>query len=63
MNKGEKEAMRARLYLAKSRSGTPNKIIWCEYNLGKCSLTEIPEWDPTTLASTASYTIKDTNKR
>ena len=63
MNKNEKDLMRARLYMAKSRSGIPNRIIWCEYNLGKCSLREIPEWDPTTLTSTATYTIKDTSKR
>lgn len=63
MNVQEKEAHRARLFLAKSRTGRPGSIVWVDYDLGRCSLTEIPEWDPKTLQSTATYSIKDVSKK
>ena len=62
-NKDEKDMNLARLYLAKSRSGSPGKIVWCRNNLGKCALEEIEPWDPNTLASTATYTIKDVTRK
>lgn len=62
-NKGEKDAHLARLFLAKSRTGRPGSIAWCAYDLGKCALTEIPPWDPTTLNATSAYNIKDTSHR
>lgn len=62
-NKAEKELFRTRLFMAKSRSGTPGKVIYCENHLGKCMLREIEEWDPNTLTGTSTFTIKDASSR
>lgn len=57
-NPGEKLLSRARLFLAKSRTGIPNSIVWVENNLGKCTLTEIDPWDPVKVDNEAGYSIK-----
>ena len=58
VNPGEKAQGKARLFMAKSRSGSPGKTIFIEQNLGKCLLTQVPEWDPVTLQGTDTYTVK-----
>lgn len=63
MNQNEKELHIARLFLAKSRTGRPGSIVWCAYDLRRCNLNEIEPWDPKTLTSTATYTLKDTTHR
>lgn len=48
-NPAEKEMGKARLYMAKSRSGIPGRVIWCDYNLRTVNITEVPfaeRWDP-----------------
>lgn len=57
-NPGEKLLSRARLFLAKSRCGSPNSIVWVENNLGKCTLTEIEPWDPVKVDNDAGFSIK-----
>lgn len=59
-NKNEKQNGKARLYLAKSRSGRPGSIVWIENNLGRCSIREVDEWDPNSLSSSGpSFTVKE----
>lgn len=60
-NPGEKALNRARLFLAKSRSGIANSIVWVENNLGKCSVREIEQWDPSTVNSDVGYKIKSSS--
>ena len=62
-NPGEKALSRARLYLAKSRSGIPNSIVWVENNLGKCCLTEIEPWDPKQVEEEAGFSIKSSDSK
>lgn len=62
-NPAEKEQNKVRLYMGKTRTGTPGKIIFCENNLGKCRLKEIEPWDPNTLQPTQTFTIKDPTSR
>ena len=45
-NPGEKALGRARLFLAKSRSGSANSVVWVENDLPRCRLREIDEWNP-----------------
>lgn len=63
VNPGEKAQGKARLFMAKSRSGSPGKTIFIEQNLGKCLLTQVPEWDPVTLQGTDTYTVKGSIKK
>jgi len=58
VNPGEKAVGKARLFMAKSRSGKPGTTIYIEQNLGKCLLYEVDPWDPETLQGTTGYTIK-----
>lgn len=58
-NPAEKEQGKVRLYLAKSRSGIPGTVVWCENDLGRCKMTEVEPWDPNTMVTTTTYTIKD----
>ena len=62
-NKNEKEVNKARLFLAKSRSGSPGKVIYVDNLLGQCKVVETEPWDPNTLISTSTYTIKDSNSK
>lgn len=63
-NKGEKAAGKARLYLAKSRSGHPNTVVWCDWNIGRCQFSECEPWDPKVLDSaTDSFSIKSGDSR
>ena len=63
-NKGEKNAQKARLYLAKSRSGIPNTVVWCDWNIGRCQLTESEPWDPKALdAANDKFSIKSSDSR
>ena len=62
-NPAEKEKNKVRLYMAKTRTGTQGKIIYCENNLGRCILREIEPWDPNTMQTTQSYSIKDPTSR
>lgn len=57
-NPGEKALSRARLFLAKSRTGLANSIVWVENNLGKCYIREIEQWDPKVVNKDVGYTIK-----
>lgn len=64
MNKGEKAAGKIRLYLAKSRSGIPNSVVWCDWNIGRCQLTESEPWDPKALDdANDKFTIKSSDSR
>ena len=58
VNPGEKSVGKARLFMAKSRSGRPGTTIFIEQDLGKCNMYEVDPWDPTTLQGTTTYTIK-----
>jgi len=62
MNPGEKLTGRARLFLAKSRSGLANSIVWVENNLAKCTLREIEPWDPIAINNEAGFNIKSANQ-
>lgn len=57
-NPGEKAVCKARLFMAKSRSGKPGTTIYIEQNLGKCLLYEVDPWDPDTLQGTVNYSFK-----
>ena len=59
-NPAEKEQGKVRLYLAKSRSGIPGTVVWCNNDLGKCKMEEIEPWNPNTMITTTTFTIKDT---
>lgn len=60
-NPEEKALGRARFFLAKSRSGNVNSVVWVENNLAKCNITEIDAWDPITLTGGAQYSIKSSS--
>lgn len=60
-NPGEKQAARCRLYTAKSRSGKPGQVIFCEQNLGKCLMYEVEKWEPSQLDGTVNYSVKVNN--
>lgn len=57
-NPGEKAAGKARLFMAKSRSGRPGTTIYIEQDLGRCNMYEVEPWDPATLQGTTTYTVK-----
>ena len=59
-NPAEKEQGKVRLYLAKSRSGIPGTVVWCNNDLGKCKMEEIEPWNPNTMITTTTFTIKET---
>ena len=58
-NPAEKEQGKVRLYLAKSRSGIPGTVVWCNNDLGKCKLEETEPWNPNDMITTTTFTIKD----
>ena len=58
-NPAEKEQGKVRLYMAKSRSGIPGSVVWCNNDLGKCRMHEIEPWDPNTMITTTTFSIKD----
>lgn len=58
-NPAEKEQGKVRLYLAKSRSGIPGTVVWCNNDLGKCKLEETDPWNPNDMITTTTFTIKD----
>ena len=58
VNPGEKSAGKARLFMAKSRSGRPGTTIYIEQDLGRCNMYEVEPWDPATLQGTTTYTVK-----
>lgn len=62
-NPGEKTLGRARLFMAKSRSGRPGEIVWVENNLGRCLIKEIEQWDPKALEGEAGYTIRGVSSK
>ena len=63
-NKGEKNAQKARLYLAKSRSGKPNTVVWCDWNIGRCQLIEANAWDPKALDdANDTFSVKSGDSR
>ena len=62
-NPAEKEQGKVRLYLAKSRSGIPGSVVWCNNDLGKCRIDETEPWDPNTMITSTTFTIKDTDTR
>lgn len=59
-NPGEKLMSKVRLYLAKSRSGKPGQVIYCEQELGKCLMYETTPWDPAELQAEAGFAVKST---
>ena len=59
----ERELRKSRLYVAKSRSGHPGKIIFCEHNLGVCHLQEAAfPWKVEELDVSVGFAIKDNSK-
>jgi replicative DNA helicase len=62
-NPAEKEQNKARLFLAKSRSGKPDTVVYINYDIGKCSFADSDPWDPNQLESIGNYTIKDTSAK
>ena len=61
VNTGEKSEGKCRLYMAKSRTGTFGKVIWCNQNLKLCALQETEEWDPKALDDASTVAIKALN--
>lgn len=61
-NPDEKAAGKARLFMAKSRSGSPGTTIYCMNNLGRCLLEQIEPWDPSNPGIKASYEVKSSSK-
>lgn len=57
-NPAERDNHLARLYMAKSRTGTTGKIIYIEKDLARCTIKEVEPWDPKTLIATNTCTIK-----
>lgn len=45
-NPAEKDLGLVRLYLAKSRSGMPGKVIFCKNDLSRCNMVEADPWNP-----------------
>lgn len=62
-NPAEKEQGKVRMYLAKSRSGIPGTVVWCNNDLGRCHIDETEPWDPNSMITTTTFTIKDTDTR
>ena len=62
-NPAEKEQGKVRLFMAKSRSGMPGMVVWCNTDLGKCKFEETEPWDPTTMITSTTFTIKDTTTK
>ena len=58
-NPNEKANGKARLFLAKSRSGSPGKTIYCNWNLGKCLIEETEPWKQEDLTNLVSYNVRD----
>ena len=56
-NPAEKDLGMVRLYMAKSRSGSPGKIIFCKNDLGRCTLTETAAWNPKDIYQLASDSV------
>ena len=52
-NPTEKELGKARLYLAKARTGHQNEIVYTNYDLSRCRITEVNPYDPTEESVTA----------
>ena len=61
-NPGEKANLRARLFMAKSRSGSVGKVIWAEVNLGRCYMAETTPWDPSNPGTTVEYEVRSATK-
>lgn len=59
-NPQEKELGKSRLYIAKSRGGTPGKVIYLEHNLGRNNFYEIEPWTQEQIAGAVSFSVKDT---
>ena len=53
-NPAEKDLGLVRLYRAKSRSGSPGKVIYCKNDLGRCSMVESEAWNPKDVYQTTS---------
>ena len=62
-NPAEKEQGKVRLFMAKTRTGTQGKVIFCENNLARCRLRQIEPWDPNTMQTTQQFTIKDSTSK
>lgn len=62
-NAAEKAQMKERLYIAKSRSGKPNTVIWCNNDLARCEITETEPWDPKLLEAEFGITIKSVSNK
>ena len=62
-NPAEKEQGKVRLFMAKSRSGIPGTVIWCNNDLGKCKLEQTEPWDPNSMITSTTFTIKDTTTK
>jgi len=61
-NPGEKALGRARLFLAKSRSGSANSVVWVENDLPRCRLREIDEWSPKDVENEfGAFSVKSSN--
>lgn len=61
VNPAEKEVQKARLYLAKSRTGTPGTVVYVQRDLGRGKFEETERWNPKELETMSGYTIKTTN--
>ena len=57
----QKEVQKARLYLAKSRTGTPGTVVYVQRDLGRGKFEETESWNPKELETMSGYTIKTTN--
>ena len=59
-NPQEKKLNKARLYVAKSRSGTTGEMIYLEHNLARCTFYETEPWTQDDIAGATQFTVKDT---
>lgn len=60
-NPQEKKLNKARLYVAKSRSGTTGEMIYLEHNLARCTFYETEPWTQDDIAGATQFTVKDTS--
>lgn len=59
-NPNERNAQKARLFVAKSRSGLGGETIYVERDLARCTMREVPKWKQEEL-EVAEYFVKSSN--
>ncbi|MGN1393416.1 MAG: DnaB-like helicase C-terminal domain-containing protein [Succinivibrionaceae bacterium] len=60
-NNAEKQLNRCRFYMAKSRTGTPGKVIYIERHMGRGTVKQVEPYDAGALQDLSGCTIRNTN--